>query len=285
MLSTRSFNTLLAKKWREKKFVCVGLDSDYSQLPLSVKKNSSPYKAILNFNRQIVDAVSDLVCAYKIQVSFYEAQGMDGLKALQETISYIQKNYSAIPVILDAKRGDIENSNTGYTKAIFENLGVDAVTVNPYLGEEALKPFLDYKDKGIIVLVKTSNPGGGEFQDLKVGPKNRPLYLLIAQRVADFWDKNGNCGVVVGATYPQQLKEVRKIIGDIPILIPGIGSQGAELKTTIEAGQNSRGLGIIINSSRSIIFACANKDFAKYAKIATKSLDQQIKSYLKTDGH
>ncbi len=278
-----SFNTLLAKKWQEKKFVCAGLDSNYSQLPTSVKKNSSPYKAILNFNRQIVDAVSDLVCSYKIQISFYEAQGIDGLRALKETIFYIHKKYPDIPIILDAKRGDIKNSNLGYTQAVFEYLKVDAITVNPYLGKEALEPFLDYKDKGIIVLVKTSNPGGGEIQDLKVGSKGEPLYLWLAERVARTWNKNGNCGVVVGATYPKQLRQVRKVVGDMPILIPGVGLQGGELEATIKEGVNSKGNGMIINSSRGIIFASTNKDFAKYARIATESLNKQIKNCLKND--
>lgn len=276
-----TFLKKLENKWEEGKFVCVGLDSDYTQLPPSIKLSSSISSSLFNFNKQIIDNTYDLVCCYKFQSSFYEAEGVEGLKALKQSIDYLIKNHPDIPTILDAKRGDIGNTNLGYVKSIFDGLGFDAVTVNPYLGGEALEPFLQKKDKGIIILVKTSNPGAGEFQDLPVGKKGEALYLKVAKHVANNWNKNGNCAVVVGATYPKDLAKVRKVIGDLPILIPGAGSQGGELEATINAGKDSRGWGMIIHSARGIIFASKEKNFAKLAKVATKKLDQKIREYVK----
>lgn len=267
----RNFNLLLKNKWKENKFVCVGLDSDYTQIPSFLKKGKSSKSVILEFNKKIVLSTHDLVCAYKMQSSFYEAEGTEGLEALKETVKFIKKKFPDIPLILDAKRADIGNTNLGYTKAIFEYLGFDAVTVNPYLGMEAVEPFLWQKDKGIIILVKTSNPGAGEFQDLKVNGK--PLYQIVAEHVAKIWNKNGNCGVVVGATYPKELKIVRKIVGNMPILIPGIGAQGGEVKNMVLAGKDSQNQGMIINSSRGIIFAPNPRE-------ATLTLHKQIVQYL-----
>lgn len=230
-----SFGSKLTAKWDEGKFVCVGLD-----------------KGDFEFNKNIIDKTSDLVLCYKLNSAFYEAEGAEGWKVLKDTIVYINQKDPEIPTILDAKRGDIGNTNEAYVKAIFDDLGVDAVTVHPYLGRESLQPFLDRKDKGIIVLVKTSNMGAGEFQDLEIAGK--PLYQVVAEHVANEWNTNGNCGLVVGATYPQEMVAVRKIVGDIVILIPGVGAQGGDLKETIKAGLNSKGQGIIINSSRGIIF-------------------------------
>lgn len=222
----------LKSKWSEKKFVCVGLD-----------------KGDFEFDKNIIDQTADLVCCFKLQSAFYEAEGSEGL---DKTVKYIKENYPDIPVILDAKRGDIGLTNKAYVKAIFDDLGVEGVTVHPYLGEESLKPFLDRADKGIIILIRTSNPGAGEFQDLKIGDKS--LYQVVAEHVKS-WNKNGNIGVVVGATYPEELKKVREIIGDMPILLPGIGAQGGDLKAVLENGLDSNKQGLIINSSRGIIFA------------------------------
>ncbi|KKQ16135.1 MAG: Orotidine 5'-phosphate decarboxylase [Candidatus Woesebacteria bacterium GW2011_GWB1_38_5b] len=275
----RNFNKLLQKKWDEGKFLCVGLDSDFEKLPNSVK-NSSVKSALIKFNKAIVDATFDLVCAYKPQSSFYEAYGSAGLEALKETVKYIQKKYPDIPIILDAKRADIGNTNLGYTKAIFDDLGFDGVTVNPYLGEEALLPFLKYKDKGIIVLVKTSNPGSGEFQDLVVAKTKQPLYKYVAKQVSKVWNKNGNLAVVVGATYPSQLKEVREIVGDIPILIPGIGAQGGDVLKTVKNAKDSKNQGMIISSSRGIIFVSSGKNFAEAAREKAVETDNQIRNSL-----
>ncbi|TSC66765.1 MAG: Orotidine 5'-phosphate decarboxylase [Microgenomates group bacterium Gr01-1014_80] len=262
-----SFIKKLENRWQQKKYVCVGLDSDFSKIPQSIKKSNSIKDVLFKFNKGIIDQTAGLVCAFKINPAFYEAEGLEGLEGLKKTVKYINKKYPDIPLILDAKKGDIGNTNLGYTKSIFDDLGFDAVTVNPYLGGESLQPFLDRKDKGIIVLVKTSNPGAGEFQDLLVSGK--PLYKVVAKNVANGWNKYGNCGVVVGATYLKELKDVRKIVGDMPILIPGIGTQGGNLKNTIQNGKGKKSWGMIINSSRGIIFA-------DNPRKATLDLHQQI---------
>jgi orotidine-5'-phosphate decarboxylase len=268
----------LEKHWKKGKYVCVGLDSDYSKIPSFLKHGKSIEQSILNFNKKIIDKTHDLVCAYKPNSAFYEAYGAEGLIALKKTIQYIDKKYPEVVTILDAKRADIGSTNLGYARFAFGELRVDAITVHPYLGQEALEPFLVRKDKLIIVLVKTSNPGASEFQDLKIG--NKHLYEIVAGNVAKSWNKNDNCGVVVGATYPAELKTVRKIVGNIPILIPGIGAQGGDIKSTIRAGKDNRSFGMIINSSRAIIFASGEKDFAEVARQKTIELSEEIKRYL-----
>ena len=244
----KNFIDKLAAKWKEGKFVCVGLD-----------------KGEFEFDKKIIDQTHDLVCAYKPNAAFYK----EG--SLYKTVNYIKKNHPDIAIILDAKRGDIGNTNEAYVKAIFDDLKVDAVTVHPYLGKESLQPFLDKKDKGIFVLVKTSNPGAGEFQDLEVDGK--PLYQVIAEHVKA-WNTNGNCALVVGATYPKELKMVREIVGDMPILVPGIGTQRGDLEKTLNYGLNSKKQGLIISSSRGIIFAEKPRE-------ATLKLHQGIVDLLK----
>jgi orotidine-5'-phosphate decarboxylase len=274
-----TFIAKLERCWKQNNFVCVGLDSAYEQLPAKVKSGHPIEKALFVFNRDIIDATHDLVCAYKPNAAFYEAQGTEGFQALIRTVRYIRETYPHIPVILDAKRADIGTTNLGYVRAAFDILGADAITVHPYLGKEALAPFLARKDKGIIVLARTSNPGAGEFQDLPVGDLQEPLYQVVARHVAQNWNTNGNCALVVGATYPADLKKVRAIIGDMPILIPGIGVQGGEIAATVAAGKDSRGWGMIINSSRSIIFASKEDDFAQAARRATEELRVEINRY------
>lgn len=249
-----NFQDKLQKIWDGKKFVCVGLDS--SDFPLI---------------QNVVDQTHDLVCAYKINSAFFEILGSSGWDSLKKIISHIHENYPEIPVILDCKRGDIGNTNESYAKSCFDDLQADAVTVHPYLGKESLQPIFDRTDKGIFVLVKTSNPGSGEFQDLKVGDK--PLYQVVAEHVKT-WNKNGNLAVVVGATYPAEILEVRKIVGDMPILVPGIGAQGGDLQEIIKNGLNSKKQGLIINSSRAIIFA-------DNPRKACESLHNQILEILK----
>ena len=240
-------------KWREAKFISVGLDTEYDKLPDSIRTIQGRGEAITQFNRQIIDSTIGLAGSYKLNSGFYEAEGQDGLKALKATINYIKEKDTEMPIILDAKRADIGNTNNRYVKMAFEELGADSVTVNPYLGEEALRPFLDQKEKLIIVLVKTSNPGSGEFQDLELKDGSK-LYENVAKQVAK-WNKAGNLGVVVGATYPEELSQVRTLVGSMPILIPGIGKQGGDVEATVKAGQDSHGRGMIINSSSAIIFA------------------------------
>ncbi len=253
----KSFLDKLTSKWEEGKFVCVGLD-----------------KGDFEFDKTIIDATTDLVCAYKPNSAFYEAQGAKGLEALKNTIQYIHQKDPDMPIILDAKRGDIGNTNEAYAKAVFDELGADALTVSPYLGKESLEPFLNRVDKGIFVLVKTSNPGAGEFQDLKI--IDRPLYQVVSEHIKE-WNIHGNLAVVVGATYPEELSQVRKIVGDMPILIPGVGAQGGDIKATVKAGLNSQGQGIIISSSRGIIFSDNPRE-------TTLKLHQEIVDSIKENG-
>lgn len=243
---------------KNKSLVCVGLDSDINKISSGEKKYpiSTPteqYLSLLSFNKTIIEATADLVCSYKLNTAFYEAIGHEGVNALKDTCDYIVKKYPEIPIIIDAKRADIGNTNKGYVQFIFTYLSADAVTVHPYLGEEAIRPFLDLKDKGIIILCKTSNPGSDEFQNLKIGDKY--LYEIVAENVSKKWNTNKNCMLVVGATYQDELREVRKIVGDMTLLVPGIGAQGGDLEATLKAGLNSKKQGLIINSSRGIIFA------------------------------
>jgi orotidine-5'-phosphate decarboxylase len=279
--SISSFVAKLERCWQFGKFVCVGLDPEYSRIPEVVKASQPVKDALFIFARDIIDATHDLVCAYKPNIAFYEAHGDEGLLALTRTVRHIKESYPHIPVILDAKRADIGNTNLGYVTSAFDLLDVDAITVHPYLGKEALSPFLTRKDKGIIVLAKTSNPGSGEFQDLLIGEAREPLYLVVARRVAQDWNANGNCGLVVGATYPGELKRVREVVGDIPLLIPGIGAQGGDVAATVKAGQDSHGRGLIINSSRGIIYASKGDDFAQAARKAALALSVEINTNLK----
>lgn len=272
-----TFITKLEQCWQRGNFVCVGLDPEYSRLPEAVKASQSVTDALFVFAHDIIDATHDLVCAYKPNIAFYEALGTDGLHALTRTVRYIKERYPHIPIILDAKRADIGNTNLGYVTSAFDLLEVDAITVHPYLGKEALLPFLARKEKGIIVLAKTSNPGSDEFQNLPVGEAGEPLYQVVARSVAQRWNTNENCGLVVGATYPSELKLVREIVGDMPLLIPGIGAQGGNVAATVKAGQDSRGWGMIINSSRGILYASKGDDFAQAARKAALVLSVEIK--------
>ncbi len=277
--ASRTFNALLEQRWQADTMVCVGLDPVYERLPAKVRHGVPLEDALFAFNRAIIDATADLVCAYKPNSAFYEAFGDMGMRALIKTVTFLKRVYPHIPVILDAKRADIGSTNGGYTHAAFETIGVDAITVHPYLGKEALAPFLQRKEKGIIVLVKTSNPGSNEFQNLLVGEKQEPLYQLVARHVAEQWNTFGNCALVVGATYPTELKQVRAIVGDMPMLVPGIGAQGGDLAATVRAGRDSRGQGMIISSSREIIYASSEDNFAQAAREETKRLRDSINSY------
>lgn len=261
---------------------CVGLDTVYSKIPQSLKKDSqSKVDIIFEFNQAVIDQTHDLVCAYKPNLAFYEALGEAGWTALKQTVDYIHSLDENILTIADAKRADIGHTNQAYAEAIFDYLGFDALTVHPYLGSKALQPLLSRKDKGIIVLCRTSNPGAAEFQDLKIDFDNSsiPLYQYLAHQVKDHWNQHDNCALVVGATYPKELVEVRDIVKDMPLLIPGVGSQGGDVKKTVLAGQDDKGKGMIINSSRSIIFAGDDGDFAQAARFKTTELKQAINQH------
>ena len=256
--------------------VCVGLDSAMEKIPSHLQNERYPQFA---FNKAIIDATADLVCVYKPNSAFYEARGTAGMKELKMTFDYIHDTFPEIVTIMDAKRADIGNTNEGYVQYIFDYLGSDSVTIHPYLGKEALLPFLNRKDKGCIILCRTSNPGAGEFQDLLV--QNKPLYLQVAARIAREWNMNNNCMLVVGATYPEEIKKVRSLVEDMPLLVPGIGAQGGDVEKTIQAGMDSQKRGMIINSSRGIIFASKGEDFAKKARQETKKLRDEINKYRK----
>jgi orotidine-5'-phosphate decarboxylase len=286
---------MLQTKWDEGKFVCVGLDPDYSKIPdlLKAKVSGSNHKShkaevITNFCQSIVDATHDYVLAYKPNSAFFERYGWEGMLALENVIAYIKHKYPDVPVILDAKRGDIGNTNDGYVEAAFEIMNADAITVHGYMGQESLKPFLDRADKGVIVLCRTSNPGAGEFQNflsefVSHGVReSEPLYQSVAHRVSNFWNDNANCAVVVGATAPEELAEVRRIVGDMPILLPGIGAQGGDLEKTVLAGINSKGDGIIVNLSRSVLYASAEDNFADAAVAEVIKINDAIRELIAT---
>ncbi len=288
-MSTRNFRKMLEAQWSRGNFVCVGLDCELAKIPESARKKDGygdlrVTDTICAFNHAIVEATKDLVCAYKPNIAFYEALGSEGIRALQQTIANIHAYAPDVPVILDAKRGDIGNTNAGYVDSAFSVLNADAITVHPYLGREAMQPFLDCKDKGIFVLCRTSNPGADEFQGMEVCINARlgfygPLCQLVAGCVSRDWNVNGNCALVVGATAPEELRQVREIVGDMPILIPGIGAQGGDVGRTVSAGKDSRGQGMIINSSRGIIFASNGSDFAEAARRETLKLHHLINHY------
>lgn len=245
--------------------LCVGLDSDYEKLPAHFRQNKQPQ---FEFNKWIIDQTHQFVCAYKPNLAFYEVRGEQGWHELRLTLDYLGDSYPDILTIADAKLADIGSTNEGYVTAIFDQLGFDAVTLNPYLGKEALRPFLDRSEKTCIILCKTSNQGSGEFQDLRIMSDEphdskiftqqnltRPLWQVVAQRVSEKWNSRGNCMLVVGATYPQELKQVREVVGDMTILVPGIGAQGGSLEQVLQQGLTPKGQGLIINVGRSVIFA------------------------------
>lgn len=251
--------------------LCIGLDPEVNLLPLSVKNKK---RSLFLFNKTIIDATHDLVCAYKPNSAFYESSGAGGILELKMTCDYIKKNYPKILIFLDAKRADIGNTNRHYVEYAFGYLGVDAITLHPYLGEEGIAPFLERSNKGCIILCRTSNPGAREFQNLKVD--GALLYQTVAKQVAQKWNSRKNCMLVVGATYPSEMKEIRKLAPNVPFLIPGIGAQGGDLEASITAGIDSRGGGIVIAVSRTVLYTSGSGDFALAARKKAKELRDQI---------
>ncbi len=247
--------------------LCVGLDPAQERMP--------PKVSIAEFNQAIIEATSELVCAYKINFAFYEALGKDGINILKQTRDFVPDD---IPVIGDAKRGDIGNTAKAYAQAIFDYFGFDATTVNPYLGHDSLEPFLQYRGRGIFILCRTSNAGAVDFQALNAESgdnKYLPLFQVVAQKASQ-WNTHGNIGLVVGATYPEELKIIREQHPDMPLLIPGIGAQGGDLELTVRYGVDRRGERAIINSSRQVLYASQGKDFAQAARQAAANLREQI---------
>ena len=249
--------------------VCVGLDPEIERFPEQIADQASP---IFQFNKAIIDATADLVCAYKPQFAHYAAYEAED--QLERTIDYIHRSYPGIPVILDSKRGDVGNTAERYAIEAFERYHADAVTVSPYLGGDSLEPFLKYEDKGVIILCRTSNPGAGEVQDLEFG--GRKLFHIIAELASRRWNSRGNCLLVVGATYPRELAEVREIVGNMPFLVPGVGAQGGDVAQAVQSGQTAAGAGLIISSSRGILYASSGENFASAAREATQKLRDQI---------
>ena len=252
--------------------LCVGLDSDAEKIPSRVLLSSK--HPVLDFNKAIIDATKDLVCAYKLNMAFYEVLGEEGMIVLEKTIRAIPKE---IFIILDGKRNDIGSTAQKYAQSLFEMLKADAITVNPYLGKDGITPFLDYKDKCSFILCRTSNPSARDFQDLTVS--STPLFQIVAEKIKE-WNSNENCGAVVGATYPEELKTVRHILGEnIPILIPGIGKQGGDIEKTVQNGTNSSSEMALINSSREIIFTGGKEDFAEQSRRKAESVRDEINKY------
>ncbi|MCP4728336.1 MAG: orotidine-5'-phosphate decarboxylase, partial [bacterium] len=239
--------------------VCVGLDTDIAKIPEFLKGSKNP---IFDFNKEIIDHTKDDACAYKLNMAFYEAAGKSGMEALQKTVEYIPDH---IVKIIDAKRGDIGNTSRLYAKAIFEVIGGDCITVNPYMGYDSIGPFLDFEDKGIFLLCLTSNKGSADFQQLQL-ENNTPLYMAVANKIAEWSEEHpGKIGMVVGATHPEELKTIRSAAPSLPFLIPGIGAQKGDLTGTVEAGIGAERAPALINSSRGIIYSSSDKDFAEAA--------------------
>ena len=262
----------LTRAWeRSDSLACVGLDPEIERFPRHIAAEPSP---IFQFNRAIIDATADLVCAYKPQFAHYAAYEAED--QLERTIDYIHKTHPGVPVILDAKRGDVGNTAERYAIEAFERYGADAVTVNPYLGGDALEPFLRHADKGVAILCRTSNPGARDLQDLVIGA--RKLYQVVAELTAQRWNSRGNCLLVVGATYPGDLAEVRALVGAMPLLVPGVGAQRGDVAQVVQNGQTAHGTGLIISSSRGILYASAGEDFAGAARAATQQLRGEINS-------
>jgi orotidine-5'-phosphate decarboxylase len=248
--------------------LCVGLDTDIQRLPVSLRARSD---GIFAFNKAIIDATADLVCCYKPQIAYYASAGAE--EQLQATIAYLHE--LDVPVLLDAKRGDIGSTAEHYAREAFERYGADAITVNPYMGYDSLAPYLEYRDKGVFILCRTSNPGGADIQNLLLESGQR-LYEHVAEQAATQWNKYGNMGLVTGATQPAELARIREITGDMPFLVPGVGAQGGDVAALMAAGQ---GGSLIINSSRAVLYASSAEDFAEAARATAIATRDEINEH------
>jgi orotidine-5'-phosphate decarboxylase len=263
--SSNTFNQQLQSAWASQgSMLCVGFDPDPKRLPSALQGKQ---EGIFEFCREIADATADLVCAFKPQFAYFASQRAE--VQLEKLIKHLKEKYPHIPVILDSKRGDIGSTADHYAMEVFDRYGADAVTVSPYMGFDTIEPYLKHAGKGVIVLCRTSNPGGSDLQFLNVSPDDQPLYLHVAKLAAQQWNSSGQISLVVGATFPEEIAKVRAIIGDMPLLIPGIGAQGGDIDATVKAGAipNKPGTGMIINSSRAILYASSGSDFAEAARV------------------
>jgi orotidine-5'-phosphate decarboxylase len=257
-----SFDAALRAAWaRSDSLLCVGLDPDTDRMPRHLEGVPD---GILNFCTAIVDATADLVCAFKPQIAYFAAQRAEA--QLEALIDHIHTRHPGIPVILDAKRGDIGATAQQYAREAFERYRADAVTVNPYMGFDSIEPWLEHPGRGVILLCRTSNPGGADLQALDVDGER--LYERVARLAAGPWNRSGQLGLVVGATVPEELARVRQLAPQLPLLVPGIGAQGGDIEATVRAGQTVDGLGMMINSSRAILYASRSEDFAQAARRA-----------------
>ncbi|SDI50201.1 orotidine-5'-phosphate decarboxylase [Propionivibrio dicarboxylicus] len=268
-----TFIDTLNAAWRKNNsLLCVGLDPDPAKFPAHLQGKPD---AIFEFCRNIVDATSDLVCCFKPQIAYFAANHAED--QLQALIAHVHATYPGVPVILDAKRGDIGSTAEQYAIEAFERYQADALTVNPYMGKDSVDPYLAYPDKGVILLCRTSNPGGSDLQFLDVGGKK--LYEHVADIIARDWNTTGQCGLVVGATFPGEIARVREIVGDMPLLVPGIGAQGGDVEATLNAGKAAGGTGLIINNSRAILYAGKGEDFADASRLAAQASRDLINRY------
>ena len=265
-----TFTQSLAAAWQKNNsLLCVGLDPDPAKFPAHLQDNPG---AIFEFCAAIADATADLVCCFKPQIAYFAARrAEDQLEAL---IAHIHEKHPGIPVILDAKRGDIGSTAEQYAVEAYVRYKADALTVNPYMGRDSVEPYLAYPDKGVILLCRTSNPGGSDLQFLDVGGEK--VYERVARLVASEWNTNGQCALVVGATFPGEIARVREIVGDLPLLVPGIGAQGGDVEATLKAGRTAGGTGLVINSSRAILYAGKDEAFAQAARRAAIETRDQI---------
>lgn len=263
---------LLAASEANQSLLCIGLDPDPEHMAIP---------DILEFNKTIVDSTYDQVCAYKPNLGFYEPFGSSGIMALEETVSYIRKKAPHVVIIGDGKRGDIGSTNTRYATALFDTWGFDAATINCYAGSDALEPFLQYEDKGVIVWCRSSNPGAGELQDILVSTEVPvPYYQAVANRILE-WDRRGNLGIVAGATFPQDLAAVRSICPNIPILVPALGSQGGDLHDSVKLSVDKNGRNAILSSSRSVLYASESPtEFGDAARKSASAMRETINSIL-----
>ncbi len=265
-----AFHHHLRRAWTTTdSMLCVGLDPDPARFPDVV------HGSVFDFCAAIVDATADVVCAFKPQIAYFAAVGAE--PELERLCRYIRDRHPDVVLVLDAKRGDIGSTAEQYAHEAFDRYAAHVVTVNPYLGTDSVEPFLRHPDGGVFVLCRTSNPGSGDFQSLQVG--DEPLYLHVARRVATEWNDIGDCGLVVGATYPAELEQVRAIVGDLPLLVPGVGAQGGDVEATVTAGRDSTGHGMVINSSRAILYASNGDDFAEAARVEAIATRDSIRAH------
>ncbi len=261
----------LRRRWREADtLLCVGLDPDPAKFPAHLATDPD---RLFRFCREIADATAEFACAFKPQIAYFAAHA-GGEDALARLIAHIHSAHPEVPVVLDAKRGDIGSTAEQYAAEAFDRFGADAVTLNPYMGHDSAAPFLARAERGCIFLCHTSNPGARDFQELLVD--GEPLYQRVAATIAGAWNRNGNCALVVGATFPQELRAIRERVGDMPLLVPGVGAQGGDVAAVVEHGRSADGTGLMINSSRGILYASRGEDHAEAAAAAARALRDQI---------